>query len=152
MNQHHLIQCQITLHSNQKGLGGPFFVQERVIMQRQRIIIMSRNTVKGSQGGTVCRRKTNWCCNFSVLQRLRRRDNIQILTAGFAMQKNAPLQSNLHENAFNLHLKRNESLACRITHSYIVQEEEEGGKTPHGGKNQFSVLVCLQGSCVLFPT
>lgn len=39
------------------------------------------------------------------------------------MQKNAPLQSNLHENAFNPHLKLNESLACRITHSYIVQEE-----------------------------
>lgn len=41
------------------------------------------------------------------------------------MQKNAPLQSNLHENAFNPHLKLNESLACRITHSYIVQEERE---------------------------
>lgn len=57
------------------------------------------------------------------------------------MQKNAPLQSNLHENAFNPHLKLNESLTYRITHSYIVQEEGEEGKTPHGEKNQFSVLL-----------
>lgn len=102
-------------------------------MCRQCMVIMSRNTVKGSQGGTVCRRKTNWCRNFSVCG-CAAEITYRYRTVGFIMQKNAPLQSNFHENAFNPHLKLNESLACRTTHSYIVQEEGDEGKTPHGGK------------------
>lgn len=78
--------------------------------------------------------------------RLRCWDNRQILTVGFIVQKNAPLQSNLHENAFNPHLKWNESLACRITPSYIVQEEWEEGKTPHEGKINLGYFYGCRGA------